>query len=158
MSEEIQKVLKATDTLSRSYQTAEGEAVDIYIGYHGGGQDSGEIHSPKQCLPGGGWFEISSTRRPLDVAGSNINLVQSIYQKGDNRELFLYWFQVQDRTISDEFALKLAEITNSIINGRRDASFVRISLPFGTDERKAIALGERFTRDFMPSIREFLPQ
>jgi len=157
MSEEIQKVLKATDTLSRTYKTSDGQAVDLYIGYHGGGKDSGEIHSPRQCLPGAGWFEISSNRRPLDVSGSKINLVQSVYQKGGSRQLFLYWFQVQDRTISNEFALKLAEIVNSISNRRRDASFIRISLPFGTDERETVARGERFVRDFLPAIREFLP-
>jgi len=158
MSESIQRVLKATDTLSRSYATADGKTVDLYVGYHGGGKESGEIHSPKQCLPGGGWFEISSKRRPLEVSGGKINIVQAIYRKDDSKELFLYWFQVQNKTISDEYSLKIAEITNSILNRRRDASFIRVSLPFGTDEQEAIALGERFTRDFTPALQGFLPQ
>jgi exosortase D (VPLPA-CTERM-specific) len=158
MPDNIQKVLKASDTLTRRYVTAEGKSVDLYIGYHGGGKESGEIHSPKQCLPGSGWFELSTRRRSLDVAGTKINLVQAVYQKGESRQLFLYWFQVQDKTISDEYSLKIAEITNSIINRRRDASFIRISIPFESDELGAVATGERFVRDFMPALREFLPE
>jgi exosortase D (VPLPA-CTERM-specific) len=158
MTPDIQKVLMATDTLSRSYTTADGKTVDIYIGYHGGGKESGEIHSPKHCLPGSGWQEVSTKSRLLDVSGTKINLVQAVYQKGDSREMFLYWFQVQAKTISDEYSLKLAEIINSIINRRRDASFIRISLPYGTDELGAAATGERFIGDFMPAIHEFLPK
>lgn len=158
MPDNIQKVLKASDTLTRRYVTAEGKTVDLYIGYHGGGKESGEIHSPKHCLPGGGWFEVSTKRMALDVSGTKVNLVQAVYQKGDRRELFLYWFQVQDKTISDEYSLKIAEITNSIINRRRDASFIRISIPFESDEQGAVATGERFVKDFMPALREFLPE
>jgi exosortase D (VPLPA-CTERM-specific) len=158
MSADVQKVLLATDTLSRSYMAADGKTVDIYIGYHGGGKESGEIHSPKHCLPGSGWQEVSTKSRLLDVSGTKINLVQAVYQKGGSRELFLYWFQVQAKTISDEYSLKLAEITNSILNRRRDASFIRISLPYGADEPAAAATGERFIADFMPAIHEFLPK
>jgi exosortase D (VPLPA-CTERM-specific) len=158
MSDEVQKVLMATDTLSRSYTTAEGKTVDLYIGYHGGGKESGEIHSPKHCLPGGGWFELSSKTRLLETAGSKVNLVQAVYQKGENKELFLYWFQVQDRTISNEYLLKIAEITNSIVNRRRDASFIRVSLPSGIDEQGSVALGERFIHDFLPAMQEYLPR
>lgn len=157
MPDNIQKVLKASDTLTRRYVTAEGKTVDLYIGYHGGGKESGEIHSPKQCLPGGGWFELSTKRRSLDVTGKKVNLVQAVYQKVESRQLFLYWFQVQDRTISDEYSLKIAEITNSIINRRRDASFIRISVPFEADEQGAVVTGERFIKDFMPILREYLP-
>lgn len=158
MSENIQKVLMATDTLTRRYESAEGKTVDLYIGYHGGGKDSGEIHSPKNCLPSGGWHEISTKRRILDVSGSKIDLVQAVYKKGDSKQLFLYWFQVQDKTVSDEYSLKIAQITNSMLNRRRDASFVRISVPFEVDESGAMLLGERFAKDFYPVIQSYLPK
>jgi EpsI family protein len=158
MTEDIQKVLKATDTLTRRYESADGKMVDLYIGYHGGGKDSGEIHSPKHCLPGSGWFEVSAKKRILDVSGTKLNLVQAVYKKGDSRQMFFYWFQVQDKSVNNEYSLKIAEITNSILNRRRDASFIRISLPFETDEQGAVATGERFIRDFMPAMRDFLPK
>jgi len=156
-SENVLNVLKPSDYISRQYKGADGKTVNLYIGYHGGGKESGEIHSPKHCLPGSGWFEVSTKRGTLDLPSGKLNLVRSIYQKEGNRELFLYWFQVRDRSISDEYSLKLAEIVNSVLYRRRDASFIRISVAFEDNEQEATELGERFVRDFLPATREFLP-
>lgn len=157
LSDRVQKVLKATDVLSRQYGTPGGKRANLYIGYHGGGKECGEIHSPKHCLPGSGWNKVSTRRTDLDVAGEKINLVQAVYQKEGNRELFLYWFQVRDKTISEEYSLKIAEITNSILYRRRDAAFVRISVPVQGTLEQATAAGEQFVREFYPVIREHLP-
>jgi EpsI family protein len=157
-SADVLGVLKPTDYLYRQYRESGGRKVTFYIGYHGGGKDSGEIHSPRHCLPGSGWYEVSTQRRYLDVAGSRVNLVQSVYQKGMGKELFLYWFQVRDRTMNEEYSLKLAEIAGSLFYRRRDSSFIRISVPFEGDERAALKLGETFIRDFRPTILEFLPR
>jgi EpsI family protein len=156
-SENVLNVLKPTDYLSRQYQGDNGARVGLYIGYHGGGKGSGGIHSPKNCLPGSGWYEVSSKRLHLEVNGDRINLVRAVYQKGDYNELFLYWFQVKGKTLSDEYSLKLAEITNSVLYRRRDSAFIRVSVPFESDEQRANAVAERFVRDFVPVIREFLP-
>jgi EpsI family protein len=157
LSGEVQSVLKASDVLMRQYVNAQGERVELYIGYHDGGKGSGEIHSPKHCLPGSGWHEVSSARTQLASAAGRLNLVRSVYQKGDSSELFLYWFQVRDKSLSEEFSLKGAQIANSVLHRRRDASFIRISVPFQTDEKKAVAIGERFVTDFLPAIRSILP-
>ena len=157
LSDEVQSVLKASDVLMRQYVNAQGERVELYIGYHDGSKGSGEIHSPKHCLPGSGWHEVSSARTQLALAGGRLNLVRSVYQKGDSSELFLYWFQVRGKSLSEEFSLKGAQIANSVLHRRRDASFIRISVPFQTDQKKAEAIGERFVTDFLPAIRSILP-
>jgi EpsI family protein len=154
----VLSVLKPTDYLSCQYKDGAGETVDLYIGYHGGGKGGGEIHSPKHCLPGSGWHEVSSRSGGLEVPGDIINLVRAVYQKGDNSEVFLYWYQVRDHSISNEYSLKLAEIMNSVMYRRRDASFIRVSVPVESDVNQAVAKGEQFIRDFEPSFREFLPK
>lgn len=157
-SDRVLEVLKPTDYLSRTYTGSNGRTVQLYIGYHGGGKGAGEIHSPKHCLPGSGWYEVSNTKTRLDVGGKQMNLVHAVYQKGESTELFLYWFQVGDKTISDEYSLKISQIVNSMFHRRRDASFVRISVPVQGDQAQAAATGERFVRDFFPVIREVLPK
>jgi EpsI family protein len=157
-SDNVLGVLKATDYLFREYTDAGGRKVGLYIGYHGGGKDGGEIHSPKHCLPGSGWYEVSSHRGVLETPKGTINLVRAVYQKGESRELFIYWFQVRDRSISNEYSLKIVEIFNSARQNRRDASFIRVSVPFETDRDQAVATGEQFIRDFEPLFREYLPQ
>jgi EpsI family protein len=157
-SAEVLGVLKPTDYLYHQYKDSTGKTVSLYVGYHGGGKGGGEIHSPKHCLPGSGWYEVSTRSGVLKTPGGSVNLVRAVYQKGDSKELFLYWFQVRDRSISNEYYLKLAQIANSALYRRRDASFIRVSVPVDTDVEQATARGEQFIRDFEPLFREFLPR
>jgi len=158
-SANVLSVLKPTDYLYRQYKGADGKVVGLYIGFHGGGKESGEIHSPRNCLPGSGWYEVSAKRGTLEIpAGGSVKLVRSVYQKGENKELFLYWFQARGHSMNDEFSLKLAEITGSLLYRRRDTSFIRVSVPFEGDDSSALSRGEQFVRDITPTIREFLPQ
>ena len=158
-SEAVLKNLRPTDYLYRVYAAdAARQPVSLYIGYHGGGPDSGPIHSPKHCLPGSGWQNISETTKTLSVGTDRIHLVEAVYRNGDARELFLYWFQVRGASMTSEYALKLAEIKNSILYNRRDSAFVRISVPYREGEGGSLAAGERFVRDFYPRIKAVLPQ
>jgi EpsI family protein len=150
-------VLKPTDYLSRTYVESDGQLAELYIGYHGGGKGVGEIHSPKHCLPGSGWYATTAQQTRLDVDGRTINLVETVYQKGNSKELFLYWFQVKERSITSEYSLKLSEIINSLLYRRRDASFVRISIPVDGSLEQATTAGEKFVRDLYPVILGFLP-
>jgi EpsI family protein len=156
-SSEILEVLKPTEYLSRTYSAPDGSTVRLYIGYHGGGKDGGEIHSPNHCLPGSGWQKLSSSRTGFDSPTGRINLVKAVYRQGEHSEQFYYWFQVREKTLSDEYSLKLAELSNSLLHRRRDAAFVRISVPVGSDADKAVTTGERFIKDFYPVITGFLP-
>jgi EpsI family protein len=157
LDEAVIDTLRPTDYLERTYEGRDGGTVELYIGYHGGGKESGEIHSPKHCLPGSGWQEDSSIRTQMNIDGRKINLVRAVYQKGETEELFYYWYQVGEHTLSDMYSLKLAQIADSILHNRRDAAFVRISVPVQADETRASADGKKFIQDFYPTIRKFLP-
>lgn len=152
------EVLKPTDYVSRVYQGENGERVTFYVGYHSGGKESGPIHSPKHCLPGSGWSCLLERQDTVQIWDVPLPLVRSVYQRGDqSKELFLYWFQVRGKSLTNEYALKISEILNSILYNRKDAAFIRISIPFQENEEKAFATGSRFIRDFYPFIKEFLP-
>lgn len=150
-------VLQPTDYLYRVYQDSAGNQVTFYLGYHAGGPESGPIHSPKHCLPGSGWFEISEEKRNLSFENGELPLVQAIYQNDDQKEMFFYYFQVKGRVLTDEYSLKLAEIINSILYNRRDSAFVRISVPFTEDRAEAAQIGERFAAMIYPHILSVLP-
>jgi EpsI family protein len=152
------EVLRPTEYLSRSYAAPDGSTVHLYVGYHGGGKDGGEIHSPNHCLPGSGWQKVSSARSGIDTESGRVNLVKAAYKYGDHTELFYYWFQVRGRTFSDEYGLKLAELSNSLLNQRRDAAFIRISVTAGVDADPAAATAKGFIRNFYPQIKGYLPE
>jgi len=149
-------VLRPADYLSRRYQDASGKLVDLYIGYHDGAQNSGPIHSPKNCLPGSGWYEVSSKLMNVEVQGQPIQLTQAVYRQDDHQELFLYWFLVRGRPLGNEVGLKLAEIANSVFHSRRGASFIRLSLPTGDNPVEAMSTAESFLRQAYPAIHAFM--
>lgn len=150
-------VLQPTDYLYRVYRDSAGNLVTLYLGYHAGGPDSGAIHSPKNCLPGSGWFELSEKKRSIPIEDGELPLVQAVYQNDDQKEMFLYYFQVKGRVLTDEYSLKLAEIINSMVYNRRDSAFIRISVPFSEDQAKAALVGERFAALIYPHIVAVLP-
>ncbi len=156
--EQILDVLKPSDYLSRTYEDQDGNRLSLYIGFHDGGPQSGPIHSPKQCLPGSGWNRLKDEVKSVDVTGQEIPYVAAIYQKDIEKQLFLYWFQVREQILTNEYALKLAMVKNSILDNRRDSAFIRLSVMSGEDETQAVALGEQFIRDFYPAIHASLPR
>jgi len=157
LSQNVMKVLMPTEYLSRRYMADSGAIVDMYLSFFDGGPDSGRIHSPKHCVAGAGWTELYSQPMTIDRGGEKVNLVRSAYAKGESIEVIYYWFAMRDKTISDEYSLKLAEITGSMFYSRRDQSFIRISVLVGEDTEQAEERITNFLRVFYPVIREFLP-
>jgi EpsI family protein len=155
--ERVLEVLKPTDYLSRSYRDSRGERLSLYLGYHGGGPDSGPIHSPKHCLPGSGWQELSTTTTSVPVGGGSIPVNLAVYQSGLQKEIFVYWYQVKGEALTSEYALKAAEVWNSMLHNRRDSAFIRISLPVEDNVEAGFQRGANFIADFYPELREFLP-
>lgn len=155
-SQELLAVLRPSDYLSRRYLGPDGKTVNLYIGYHDGAQGSGPIHSPKNCLPGSGWFEIASRPVEFDLDGERVRLTQAIYRQGERQELFVYWFMVRGRVLSTEVGLKLAEIANSVRHGQRGASFVRLNLGTQDDPAEAASIAESFIKQAYPAIHFFL--
>ena len=74
--DELLMKLRPSDYLLRSYEGADKQRVHLYIGYHNGGKETGEVHSPKNCLPGSGWYKL--TEDNLNVG--NINLMKAVYE------------------------------------------------------------------------------
>ena len=155
--ERVLAVLLPTDYLSRTYKNSKGDQGSLYIGYHNGGPNSGPIHSPKQCLPGSGWNRLDAEVRQLRVNGQQVSYVSSLYQKDTEQQLFLYWFQVRDQFLTNEYALKFSMAKNSLLSNRRDSSFIRLSIMVTDGEEKARLIGEDFIKAFLPAIQESLP-
>lgn len=157
-NEQELKILKPTDYIYRLYADTYDNRVYLYIGYHGGGENVGVIHSPKHCLPGSGWYKMKNNKISLDVGNKKIYIVKAIYQKSEEKTLFLYWYHVKGDSLTDDYSLRLSMILNSILYRRKDSAFIRVSVPFEIDEEKAFSVGTQFIEDFYPIIREFLPE
>ena len=149
--------LRPTDYLYREYADPQGHNLSLYIGFHDGGPDSGPIHSPKHCLPGGGWQALAEQTRQLVIAGEQLVVVQSLYAKGGSQEFFVYWYQVKGEVLTNEYALKVAEIRNAMLHQRKDSAFIRISVPDAASVADPAALASNFIAQVFPHIKAALP-
>lgn len=149
--------LRVSDYIMREYRSGD-DRVAIYLGYYETQGEGRQIHSPRHCLPGSGWRSISEQVRTVEVDGQKINLIQAVYQKDEAKEVFLYWYQMKDETITSDYTLKMKMVLNSLKYGRNDAAFVRLSSPVTSTVDEAVQTVETFMVDFVPRMERFLPE
>lgn len=150
--------LQLTDYMLRRYATKEGKTVDLYVGFHGGGKETGPVHSPRNCLPGSGWAAERSDIQSFSTPdGKQVELVRALYSKGSQSLWFYYWFDVQGKTYTEEYELKLAELYGALVKGRRDAILIRVSAPVSGDDQNDDALVQDFVKQFYPILRQHVP-
>ncbi len=155
-SEPLLKILRPTDYLMRSYADSGGHFIDLYVGYHNGGASSGPIHSPRNCLPGSGWFPLGNSEMSVAVPGGNLALVRAVYAKEDQKVTFYYWYQLKGEVITNDLGMKLAELRNTLLHRRRDAAFIRVNVRdlSGTQADK---LAADFINGLYPALNNYLP-
>lgn len=129
--------LKLDDYLLANYVNNRQQAVNLYVAYYGSQSKGASIHSPRTCLPGGGWEVKSLTQREVDgvrAGSAPIRVNRAEIQLGDNRQLVYYWFQMHGRGFSNEYLLKWYVFWDSMTLNRTDAALVRIITPLRPGE------------------------
>ncbi|VAV85706.1 EpsI protein [hydrothermal vent metagenome] len=154
-------ILRVDDYVMTRYTRADGRKVLFYTGYFKSQREGQIVHSPKHCLPGSGWRPISTEVISIDIpgfAGSPIKATKIITQKGEEKELVIYWYQVGPNYVAGEYSQKFLLIWNSIRHNRSDGSLIRFSVPVENgsveDTRK---MTEGFIREMVPVLRGYLP-
>jgi EpsI family protein len=162
MDGEILKIVGVEDYLWRQYRNQHRSGVSVYVGYYEQQREGDQIHSPKHCLPGGGWRPVSSDVVVFDTPGFNGGVTRAnryLIARGDKRQLVLYWYQSRGRDITNEYLAKVWLVWDSIFRKRNDGSLVRLISAVGKNEsvddteRRLIAFGTVF----LPELGKILP-
>ena len=149
--------LRPTEYLAKRYQRQDKETIELYIGYHDGAAAAGPLHSPKNCLPGSGWYEASSRPIALELGTTTLHAVLAEYRLGGQAELFLYWFEVGGESVSNDYLFKIHCIYHALRTGRQDSSFIRLSQPVQESVAKTAETLIAFVRQAYPLLRQYLP-
>jgi EpsI family protein len=157
----VYDMLGVDDSFLANYYNRDGRNVQLYIGYYKSQKEGQQIHSPKNCMPGGGWNIIESSVEDIRLDGEaskSISAVKLIIEKEGQRQVVLYWYQSNGRYISSEYAQRFYMVIDSITNHRTDASFVRLITPV-IDNDGAIAIKQlkAFASQVIPILREYIP-
>jgi exosortase D (VPLPA-CTERM-specific) len=162
MEDMFVEALKFTDYVMVDYTRGRDELVNFYVAYYESQRKGESAHSPKSCLPGGGWemrtFEQVEVPGAT-VAGEPVRANRSLIQLGDYRQLVYYWFQQRGRVITNEYLVKLYLFWDALTKNRSDGSLVRLVTPVPVDQDIARA-DERlqaFTRAIVPVLEAYVP-
>lgn len=158
----IQERLEFDDYIISNYRDDSGRFINLYIAYYGEQRKGASIHSPRACLPGGGW-EISSLEdHAVEGAisgGKTLVVNRVLIRKDEVAQLVYYWFKQRDRNETSEFLIKWWLFWDALIKNRTDGALIRLTtvlLP-GEDIETAEERLSRFTRLAYPNIVDYVP-
>jgi EpsI family protein len=158
---ETKDLLKADDTLQRVYADPTGTRQAVFFVAYFKTQRYGQSpHSPKNCLPGSGWEPVYTDRTAIPVSGWSTPIVVNRYlvEKGDEKNVILYWYQSHSRVIASEYSAKFWLVADALRYNRSDTALVRISVPVGRgDEDSATRLAAQFAQTVFPQLLKQMP-
>lgn len=154
--------LKLDDYSLINFVDGKQDFVNLYVAYYSSQRAGESAHSPRSCIPGGGW-QIKQMS-PYTVEGVMVNNVplhvnRLVIQKGDNKQLVYYWFQQRGRVITNEYAVKWYLMVDAIRRNRTDGSLVRLTTVLRPGEN--IPDGDRRLTSFaalaVPQLHAYIP-
>ncbi|MEM7540200.1 MAG: VPLPA-CTERM-specific exosortase XrtD [Pseudomonadota bacterium] len=164
MEQQYIDALKFSDYLLANYRgTGKHDGlVNLYVAYYGSQRKGESVHSPKSCLPGGGWqIESLSDHVVEGVAVDQRPLVvnRALISHGEQKQLVYYWFQQRGRVITNEYLVKWYIFWDSLTRNRTDGALVRLitKLDRGQDVAEAEAALTDFARRLSAQLPGYVP-
>jgi len=159
----ILRSLKTDDYIMADYRKNSGDVVNFYIAYYATQQAGSAAHSPRACIPGGGWKISDLQTVNIDgvvIKGVPLSVNRMLIKKGDYGQLVYYWFQQRDRVVTNEYMVKWYLFWDALTRNRTDGSLIRLTtlLSPGEDLEKADARLTTFMKDVKPDLMGYLPE
>ncbi len=154
--------LKLDDYLLADFSDGTGSAVNLYIAYYNSQRKGEAFHSPRWCLPGGGWQLRDFNQRTVDdvkIDGRPLRVNRSLMELGNQRQLVYYWFQQRGRVITSEYVVKWYLFWDALARHRTDGALVRliVALPPATSEAAADQRLTDLASQIAPTLTRYVP-
>lgn len=160
-SADVVEMLGVDDEIYYTYQNTAGRLITLYVGYYKSVGVSGAYHSPKNCLPGGGWGIDSIQPFPMSTGiegNSSSEISEMLIRNGNSYQIVLYWYQNRGRIIANEYWEKIYLVLDALRIGRRDGTFVRIMYSVQDDNiGKSSQDAGNFAELVMNNLESYLP-
>lgn len=156
------EVLRFDDYVLADYSRAGVPPVNLYVAYYRSQRKGQSAHSPQTCIPGGGWELTSIQQVSLDATDPGRSVMPAnrvMIQKGDQRQVVLYWFKQRDRVVANEYLVKLYMLWDSMVRHRTDGALVRLTTPVlsGESDENAGERLVRFAQSVNPLLSRYVP-
>lgn len=131
--------LKFDDYLLANYSSPENHHINLYSAYYAYQSKGRSAHSPRTCLPGGGWkinefdqVDIPWQTRNFGADSNTLNSLRAnrvLIQQEGKYQLVYYWFEQRGRNITNEYMVKAYLLWDAIVKNRTDGALVRVIMP-----------------------------
>lgn len=163
LATDVEKALGLDDYILADYRSPELQRpVNLYVAYYASQRKGVSPHSPRVCIPGGGWLITEFDRIEIDVRGESepMPINRAIIQRERAQQLVYYWFDQRGHKISNEYLMKWHLVKDAIFMNRTDGSLVRVTTPVFEDETIDIAENriKKFINNVAPSLPDYLPK
>ena len=158
---EAMETLGADDHLFANYRLKDSnKLVELYVAYFDRQSDDKNPHSPKACLPGGGWDIVSIEQVVKNISPTeSIPINRMVIQKGTHKQLLYYWFNLHGRQIADEYQMKAHMLRDRVLLNRSDGAIIRItSANYAGESLEAVEKRmDEFLSSLNPVLGKFIP-
>ena len=141
MERQYLDALQLDDYVLADYSAFEKVPVNLYVAYYLSPKKGRSSHSPRQCIPGGGWeitsFEPLKLDQRQDMAKA-LEVNRLVIQKGGQKQIVYYWFKQRDRWITSEYGVKFYLFWDSLTRHRADGALVRLVSGVNAGETETI--------------------
>lgn len=159
--------LKLDDYLLADYVPSQalpgsGPPVNLYVAWYDTQHAGESTHSPKACLPGGGWRidDLRQVTLPgIYIGAQPLRVNRALIQYGDQRQLVYYWFEQRGRVLTNEYLVKWYLLVDALFKHRTDGALVRliVPLPPGLSANSADRELQGFARTAVPRLSGYIP-
>jgi exosortase D (VPLPA-CTERM-specific) len=162
LEENILGALKTEDYIISDYVNENGGMVNFYVAYYADQAAGSAAHSPRACIPGGGWLikELSvKTLDGIEFEGKPLKVNRLLIKKGDFTQVVYYWFQQRGRDITNEWLVKWFLFWDAMTRNRTDGALVRLTafVNPGEDQSAADARLVEFAKVVNPYLSDYIP-
>ncbi len=136
--------------------------VNFYSAWYNSQKGGESSHSPRTCIPGGGWQLTSLDQVTIPdarVGTVPLRINRVMIEKGASKQLVYYWFQQRGRVITNEYMVKWYLFWDALTRQRTDGALVRfvITVPDGQPVAQVEQVLQGFVRTLAPRLDTFVP-
>ncbi|HUI62659.1 MAG TPA: VPLPA-CTERM-specific exosortase XrtD [Steroidobacteraceae bacterium] len=122
-------LLRLDDYLLADYHDGSATPINLYVAYYQSQRNGFSIHSPRRCIPGGGWEIRNFGRYTLHAGADQWPVNRVLIEQGTQKALVYYWFQERGRRLTSEYVVRWYLFWDALKRNRTDGALVRLVIP-----------------------------
>lgn len=153
--------LRLDDYVLADFQGPDGKVINFYAAYYQSQDSTRAIHSPHDCIPGGGWeiTQFGQRMLPAPDGSGYFKVNRAIVQLGTHRQIVYYWFEERGRRLTSEYSARWYLFWDALTRHRTDGALVRFVAPLPPDasESDVDARITHLATSIEPTLRRYVP-